>query len=91
MKRIDYYGRSFTVSDTYAEALVGYVNRLVSSGRPLGEFVPVRCYTSDPTKAIDVTIQLVSSVPVLVYPADATFDGAAEIEDDETELARLRY
>lgn len=89
MKRIDYYGRSFTVTDRYADAFVGYVNHLVASGRAFGEFFALRCYTSDPTHLVDVSVQLVAGVPVLVYPADATFEGAAEPDDDEAELARL--
>lgn len=88
MKRIDYYGRSFTVSDTFAEALVGYVNRRVESGLPLGEFIPVRCYTTDPDAIVEVTLQLVSGVPLLIYPADVTFIGAEIVDDPET-IARL--
>ncbi|MHA6695281.1 hypothetical protein [Homoserinimonas sp. A520] len=88
MKRLDYYGRSFTVSDTFAGALVGYVNRRVESGLPLGEFIPVRCFTTDPDAMVEVTIQLVSGVPLLIYPADVTFIGA-EIIDDPEVLARL--
>lgn len=91
MKRIDYYGRSFTVSDRYAEALVGYVSHLAESGRPFGEFFAMRCYTTDPTVAIDVTVQIVAGVPVLVYPADAMFEGAAELDDDPAVLARLDH
>ncbi|HEU4807623.1 MAG TPA: hypothetical protein VFT01_05120 [Homoserinimonas sp.] len=88
MKRLDYYGRSFTVSDTFAEALVGYVNRRVEGGLPLGEFLPVRCYTTDPDAVVEVTIQLVSGVPILIYPADVTFIGAEIVDDPET-IARL--
>ncbi|MEX1077898.1 MAG: hypothetical protein WED09_02165 [Homoserinimonas sp.] len=88
MKRLDYYGRSFTVSDTFADALVGYVNRRVEQGLPLGEFVPVRCYTTDPDAVMEVSIQLVSGVPLLIYPADVTFIGA-EIVDDPEVLDRL--
>jgi hypothetical protein len=90
MKRIDYYGRSFTVSDRYADALIGYVDHLVESGRAFGEFFPMRCYTTDPTKAVDVTVQIVSGVPVLVYPADVDFEGAAELDDDPAVIARLQ-
>ena len=83
MKRLDYYGRSFTVSDAFADALVGYVNRRVESGRPLGEFIPVRCYTSDPDAVVEVTIQLVSGVPLLIYPADVTFLGTEIVDAPE--------
>lgn len=89
MKRIDYYGRSFTVSDSYADALIGYVNHLVETGQPQGQFFTMRCYTTDPTRQIDVTAQFVAGVPLLVYPADATFDGAAEIDDDPATLEYL--
>ncbi|MET0932848.1 MAG: hypothetical protein ABWX56_03985 [Mycetocola sp.] len=89
MKRIDYYGRSFTVSDTYANALVGFVNHLVETGQPQGQFFAMRCYTTDPTTPIEVTAQFVAGVPLLVYPADAAFDGAAEIVDDPATLERL--
>jgi len=89
MKRIDYYGRSFTVSDTYAGALVDYVNRRVANNLPFGEFFPMRCYAADPKTVIEVTVQLVAGVPVLVYPADAAFDGIEEIVDDAVALARL--
>lgn len=89
MKRIDYYGRSFTVSDAFAAALVGYVNRLVKSGQSLGEFIPVRCYTTDPDAPIDVTVQLVAGVPLLIYPADVTFADAADLVDDPETLAHL--
>ena len=88
MKRLDYYGRSFTVSDTFADALIGYVNRRVESGLPLGEFIPVRCFTIDPDAVIEVTIQLVSGVPLLIYPADMTFVGT-DIVDDPEVIARL--
>ena len=89
MKRIDYYGRSFTVSDTYAEALVGYVNHLVETGQPQGQFFAMRCYATDPSTVVEVTAQFVAGVPLLVYPADAAFDDVAEITDDPTTLARL--
>ena len=39
MKRIDYYGRSFAVSDRFAGALVSYLNEAVTTGKPLGEWV----------------------------------------------------
>jgi len=91
MKRIDYYGRSFTVSDRFADALVSYLNDTVTAGKPLGEFFPVRCYITDPGHTVDVTIQVVAGVPLLVYPADAAFDGAAEVEDDPAALGRLGY
>jgi hypothetical protein len=89
MKRLDYYGRSFTVSDAFAEALVGYVNRRVESGLSLGEFIPVRCYTIDPDAVMEVTIQLVPGVPLLIYPADVMFHGS-EIEDDLEVIERLK-
>jgi hypothetical protein len=88
MKRLDYYGRSFTVSDAFADALVGYVNRRVELGLPLGEFIPVRCFTTDPDDVVEVTIQLVSGVPLLIYPADMTFVGT-EMVDDPQVIERL--
>ncbi|MBX0300140.1 hypothetical protein K2F54_09135 [Cryobacterium sp. 1639] len=91
MKRIDYYGRSFTVSNRFADSLVSYLNDAVTAGKPLGEFFPIRCYTTDPDRLLDVTIQVVAGVPLLVYPADAAFDGVAEIEDDPAALGRLGY
>ena len=39
MKRIDYYGRSFAVSDRFAGTLVSYLNEAVTTGKPLGEWV----------------------------------------------------
>lgn len=89
MKRIDYYGRSFTVSDRFADAFIGYVNHLVTSGKPFGEFFVVRCYTNNSEAPVEVSMQLVAGVPVLVYPATAEFDGAPEPEDDPQVLARL--
>lgn len=89
MKRIDYYGRSFTVSDTYADALVGHVNHLIISGLPQGQFFTMRCYTTDPTSVVEVTAQFVGGVPLLVYPADAAFNDADEIVDDPDVLAYL--
>ncbi|MBG6237479.1 hypothetical protein IWX78_000422 [Mycetocola sp. CAN_C7] len=89
MKRIDYYGRSFTVSDAYAEALVAHVNHLVETGQPQGQFFPMRCYTTDPSTLVEVTAQFVAGVPLLVYPADAAFDGIAEPADDPETIARL--
>ena len=91
MKRIDYYGRSFTVSDAYAEALVSSVNHQVETGLPQGQFFAMRCFTTDPTTVVEVTVQLVVGVPMLVYPADAAFDGVAEIDDDPDALARLAF
>jgi hypothetical protein len=49
----------------------------------------VRCSASDKTAAVEVTVRLVSGVPVLVYPADAAFDGVGGIVDDVEVLARL--
>ncbi|MCW4386348.1 hypothetical protein OH146_11245 [Salinibacterium sp. SYSU T00001] len=89
MKRIDYYGRSFTVSDRYAEAFIGYVNHLVESGRPFGEFFTVRCYTNDPEMLVDVSIQLVAGVPVLVYPAGPEYVDAVEPYDDASVIEHL--
>ncbi|GHD46435.1 hypothetical protein D9V29_08775 [Mycetocola manganoxydans] len=89
MKRIDYYGRSFTVSDTYADALVGHINHLIISGLPQGQFFAMRCYTTDPAQVVEVTAQFVAGVPLLVYPADAAFDGADEIVDDPDTIAHL--
>ena len=89
MKRIDYYGRSFTVSDRYAEALVGYLNHLVETGQPQGQFFTMRCYTADPTVVIEVTAQFVAGVPLLVYPADAAFDGVEEIVDEPRAITQL--
>ncbi|TFB97488.1 hypothetical protein E3O42_16250 [Cryobacterium adonitolivorans] len=88
MKRIDHYGRCFTVSDRFADGLVSYLNDAVTAGKPLREFFPVRCYTTDPARTLGVTVQ-VSGVPMLVYPADAVFGGVAEIEDDPAALERL--
>ncbi|MBF0671757.1 MULTISPECIES: hypothetical protein [unclassified Salinibacterium] len=89
MKRIDYYGRSFTVSDRFADGFIGYVNHLVASGKPFGEFFTVRCYINSTDGVMDVSVQLVSGVPVLVYPASPEFDGMPEPEDEPQVLSRL--
>ena len=39
MERIDYHGRSFTVSDRFTGALVSYLDEAVTVGEPLGEWV----------------------------------------------------
>ena len=49
----------------------------------------MRCYAADPNTIVEVTVQLVSGVPVLVYPTDVAFDGVDEIVDDAEVLARF--